>query len=58
VSPDITTHHNRPGIPSYDEYVVLAKQMKWNPTDPVKKLEDTIKRFPQVSDYITFFLDF
>lgn len=37
------------GTPNYEEYIQLATQNKWNPVDPVAKLEDTIKRYPLVS---------
>jgi hypothetical protein len=37
------------GIPSYDEFVANSIAHKWEPSDPVKKLESTITRYKQVS---------
>jgi hypothetical protein len=37
------------GIPSYDEFVSNSIAHKWEPSDPVKKLEYTITRYKQVS---------
>lgn len=37
-----------PGVPTYDEYIKLAKKNKWNPFDPKAKIEDILRRYPQV----------
>lgn len=37
-------------IPTADEYRTLARRNGWSPVDPLRKLEDTIKRLPQVFD--------
>lgn len=37
-------------IPTADEYRTLARRNGWSPADPLRKLEDTIKRLPQVFD--------
>lgn len=37
------------GIPTYEEYVRMATAENWHPTDPVQKLESTIKNFARVS---------
>lgn len=35
-------------IPSYDEYIVLAKQHNWTPVDPLQKLKDISYKLSQV----------
>lgn len=37
-------------IPTADEYRTLARRNGWSPVDPLRKLEDTLKRLPQVFD--------
>ncbi len=36
------------GTPTYEEYIDLATKNNWTPVDPVAKLEDTLRRYPQV----------
>lgn len=38
------------GIPTYEEYVRMATAENWHPSDPVQKLESTIKNFARVSE--------
>ena len=39
-------------IPDYDTYVKYAVEQGWQPTDPVDKLTDTIRKFPQIFDLV------
>jgi hypothetical protein len=36
------------GIPAYDEYILLAQQNKWSPTDPVMKLMQISHQWSQL----------
>ena len=39
------------GYPTYDEYVKMAVEKKWSPTDPVEKIHATIQKYCQVQSY-------
>lgn len=44
--PDVSSPSN--AVPTYDEYIKLAKLNKWLPTDPILKLESSILKYSQV----------
>jgi hypothetical protein len=39
-------------IPDYDVYVQYATEMGWQPTDPLEKLQDTLRKYPQIFDLV------
>lgn len=45
-------------VSAYDEYVAMSKVKGWSPTDPVLKLESTIRKYSHVSLYFTINITF
>jgi hypothetical protein len=38
-------------FPSYEEYIALAEQKQWKIKDPIEKLDDVIRRYPEIFDF-------